>query len=127
MADKEKLLVVEDDPRMLEVLRDVFIAGGYEVISATNGVEALHAYDEHSPDLVITDIKMPVMDGLEMVVELRKKRADVKVIYVTGWVTEANIAERLEKDIAEHPDYRILQKPFKIDEVWKLTDEYLSE
>ncbi len=127
MSEKGKLLVVEDDARMLEVLRDVFIAGGYEVISATNGMEALHAYDKHLPDLVITDIKMPVIDGLEMVAALRVKNPDVKVIYVTGWVTETDIAERLEKDINEHPDYRILQKPFKIDEVWKMTEEYLSE
>jgi CheY-like chemotaxis protein len=70
---------------------------------------------------------MPELDGIEMVKELRKRQKDVRVIFVTGWFQEKDIATRLNKELRENPRYRLLQKPFKIETVWEMTEKYLSE
>lgn len=73
-----KLLLVEDDKNLSYIVQSGLqdIIGGYEVITACNGEEGLEAWKAHRPDIIISDIDMPVMDGFEMVRRIRATDED---------------------------------------------------
>lgn len=64
-----KLLLIEDDPTFSYIMKSGLqeIIGGYEVITATNGAEGLKAWEQYHPDIIVSDIDMPVMNGYQMV------------------------------------------------------------
>jgi len=124
---KKKVMVVEDEESVRELMCDIYVTGGYDVEAAANGLEGLKLYEKFQPDIVITDIKMPEMDGITMARELRKTYPKVKVIFVTGWFQEEAISKQLNIELRQCPKYRLIQKPFKIETVWRMTDEYLEE
>ncbi|GAA0495737.1 hypothetical protein Ade02nite_18220 [Paractinoplanes deccanensis] len=92
-----KVLVVDDEPDLRFLHRRILSRAGHEVIEAGDGVAALEAVRSSPPDLVVTDVMMPVMDGIEFIRELRADPATaaIPVLAVSGdWqlVTEADVA-----------------------------------
>jgi CheY-like chemotaxis protein len=79
-----RILVVEDDPRVREVLHQALAAAGYDVVATADGEEALAAYAAAPADLVITDLLMPRKDGVETIRGLRHRHPSAKVIAVTA-------------------------------------------
>ena len=79
-----RILVIDDDPLVLEVLSEMLTAAGYEVVGASNGKEGVSLYRAAPFDLVLTDIIMPEKDGLEVVMELRRDFPEVKIIALSG-------------------------------------------
>ena len=71
MVPLSVILVVDDEPDLRFLLRRVFEAGGHEVLEAGNGADALASVRRSPPDLVVTDVMMPVMDGVELIRRLR--------------------------------------------------------
>ena len=67
-----RILIVDDEPQILRMLRASLTVSGYEVVSASNGLEGFDAFERLQPDLVITDMSMPVMDGLSLTREIRR-------------------------------------------------------
>ena len=100
------ILVVDDDPNMRFLLRLIFESRGYEVTEAQHGVAALIRIKNALPDLVVTDIKMPVMDGGELIKHLRSdpQTADLPILAVT--------ANRYAQTDAADADV-VLDKPFR--------------
>ena len=80
----KKVLIVDDEPDFCDVLRDFLGSKGYEVAIALSGEEALLAYMQERPDVVLLDIKMPGMDGLETLRELKTIDPAASVIMVTA-------------------------------------------
>ena len=74
---KSKILIVEDEPAMVAGLRDNFEYEGYDVISAEDGVSGLERALSDSPDLIVLDVMMPRMSGLDVCKQLKAKRAVV--------------------------------------------------
>jgi len=70
--DNSRILVVEDSPQMLNLIRTILMRTGFEVITATNGHEGLEAIRSHEVDLIVSDVMMPEMDGFEFCREVRK-------------------------------------------------------
>lgn len=68
---KQRVLVVDDDPRIIRFIRASLMAHGYEVLTATNGEEALEVVKMNTPDIMLLDIRLPVKDGFEVLQELR--------------------------------------------------------
>jgi response regulator RpfG family c-di-GMP phosphodiesterase len=85
-AEREEgpVLIVDDDSHVREVLHDIFLTGGYACRVATNGREALDVFSASRPPLTVTDVKMPVMDGLEFLKHARVMDPDAVVLVLTG-------------------------------------------
>jgi two-component system, cell cycle sensor histidine kinase and response regulator CckA len=81
-----RILVVDDDAHMCEYVSRVMEAAGYRVTRASSGVAAMATVaEEGPPDLLLTDLKMPQMDGDELAAKLRQATPDLKVLYLTGF------------------------------------------
>lgn len=83
----KKILVAEDIESNMLLMANILRHHGYEVIEATNGLQALELAQQHCPDLILMDMKMPVMNGIEAIRQLRKdeKTAGIKIIAVTSF------------------------------------------
>jgi CheY-like chemotaxis protein len=78
------ILIIDDDPAIREELRDALEAWGYAVTDAANGREGLKLIKKAVPDIVITDIMMPEMDGIEIVRSLRETHPTLRIIALSG-------------------------------------------
>ena len=92
----DKLLLIDDEPDILRVLSMSLKADGYDVISAQSGREGIAAFEKEKPDIVITDIKMPGMDGIEVLKKVKGLDADTEVIIITGHGDIENAIEALK-------------------------------
>jgi signal transduction histidine kinase len=79
-----RILLVDDEPGIRKVLGITLADGGYSVTTAENGEEALRRFREHRPDVVLTDIKMPDMDGIELLQHIKAESPDTEVVMFTG-------------------------------------------
>ena len=111
MDRKQRILVVDDEAQIARVLRAGLAARGYDVRSASDGALALAAFDEWAPDLVITDLSMPGVDGVELCRRLRAHSA-VPIIVLSVRDEERTKVEALD---AGADDY--VTKPFGIEEL----------
>jgi DNA-binding response OmpR family regulator len=109
---RAKILVVEDEPAMVAGLRDNFEFEGYEVITARDGIEGLERALDESPDLVVLDVMMPRMSGLEVCKQLRAKRASLPIIMLTARGQEVDKVVGLELGADDY-----VTKPFSIREL----------
>jgi two-component system, cell cycle response regulator DivK len=82
----EQILVVEDNEMNMKLFRDVLVATGYRTLEATTGVEAVHIASEHTPDLVLMDIQLPDLDGVQALQRLRAdaRTATIPVLALTA-------------------------------------------
>lgn len=78
------IIIIDDDPELREMLEESLVTASHHVITATNGKEGLRLADAYLPDIAITDIIMPEMEGLETIQQLRAKQANLKIIAISG-------------------------------------------
>jgi two-component system, NtrC family, sensor kinase len=90
-----KILLIDDEPDIVRVLSRSLKADGYEVSSAASGAEGLAEFDRVRPEIVITDIKMPGMDGIEVLKQVKQREPDAEVIIITGHGDIHNAVESL--------------------------------
>ena len=100
-----KILVVDDEPDMLELMMMVLTRKGYQALGATNGADAIIINDKENPDLIILDLRMLEMDGIETLRHIRKKDAKVRVIILSGLPdgadSPATVKEMADLDVSE--------------------------
>jgi DNA-binding NtrC family response regulator len=108
----EKVLVVEDEKDVREVVSEMLKGWGYEPVVAENGKVGLDMFRSHLFSLVITDIRMPVMDGLDMLKLIRKDDPKIPIVVITGYPTVDSAVESL----VEGADYYIV-KPINMDDL----------
>jgi len=106
------VMIVDDEPSILKSLRGLLSDEGFEVVTADNGYEALKLIDQESPDLVLLDIWMPGIDGIETLTDIKKDNPHIQVIMITGHGT-IETAVRATKLGA----YDFIEKPLSIDKV----------
>jgi DNA-binding response OmpR family regulator len=107
-----KILIVEDEPHMVAGLRDNFEFEGYEVVTAGDGVAGLERALKESPDLVILDVMMPRMSGLDVCKQLKAKRPSTPIIMLTARGQEVDKVVGLELGADDY-----VTKPFSIREL----------
>lgn len=118
------ILLVDDDDLFAEMLQKSLIHYGYKVVRARNGNEALEFYNPQTVDLVLTDLIMPDMEGVELIVALRKVHPAVKVIAMSGGGRNQPDAYLI---IAKHVGaVKTLAKPFELEELHTAITECLN-
>ena len=119
-----RILVVDDEPFIVQLVADMLSEEGYKVDTAANGLLALEQIRQHPYDLILSDLRMPALDGLALYRELEQNWPDLlnRIIFVSGTI--------------EQPEYRsflketgvpILPKPFDLDELRLLTERHLAK
>ena len=109
---KDNILVVDDDPDIREVLKDRLESLGYNVFSGASGVEALELLEKQNPQIVLLDIEMPEMSGLEALKEIRKRQIDITVVMITAHGTIERAVEAIRQGA-----YDFIPKPFEPDHI----------
>jgi len=119
---KRKILVVDDNKETCDVLTQIFAEQGYQTFSALGGRLALDTVKKKKPELVLLDIKMPKMDGMEVLKRIKKIDKDVVVVMITGYgaLDTAKEAMRLGA-------YDYATKPFDLDFIKAVIKDALSE
>jgi CheY-like chemotaxis protein len=103
-----RILVVDDEPLVLQVMVRGLQAAGYEVVAAGDGVDALAKAQEQPFDLVVVDSIMPRMGGPELVIHLRSLQPGIPVLHVTGYLNETRLLERYPRNVPT------IGKPFNL-------------
>jgi len=116
------ILIVDDEEIALTNMQHVLMKDGYHCLTAKNGVEALEVFAKNDIDLVITDLKMEHMDGIELLGHVNRLYPDTQVIMVTGFATVSSAVEALKKGAAHY-----LGKPVNLDELRKTVKEVLEQ
>ena len=123
MSGKKKLLLVEDNHDILDLL-EVFLYDDFEITSVLNGFEGLKTAEELVPDLIITDIMMPVMDGIKFLNNLRKKQkiSLVPVIAITSFAKKLNVKSLLSMGFNG-----VVSKPFNREAILEVIRNVLNK
>ena len=109
---KHKILVIDDDPSLRRVLEYNLEEDGYEVTVAASGSEGLQAFDELGPALVITDLKMPGIDGFHVLREIKERSPETLVMIITAFGAVETAVEAMKLGA-----YDYITKPFNRDEL----------
>jgi DNA-binding response OmpR family regulator len=105
---KTKLLFVEDDAAFLYIVKNSFeLNGKYEIQTASNGQEGLEMYSSFNPDVIVSDIKMPILDGMEMLRKIRDRNESIPFLLVTEQTNVNNLLRGYEL----HAD-NFIKKPY---------------
>jgi DNA-binding NtrC family response regulator len=124
MSNAKRILVIDDEPTALDLLRRILEMDGYEVLSAVNGQEGVELFRQHPCDLVITDMVMPVKDGLQTILDLRSYVPDLPVIAISGGGT---ISKERYLTVAGYLDRVItIAKPFAAEEITEAVEKLLQ-
>ncbi|MFS8606002.1 response regulator [Priestia aryabhattai] len=116
----EKILIVDDQYGIRILLTEVLQKEGYTTFQAANGFQAIDITKEQAPDLVLLDMKIPGMDGIEILKRLKQHDETIKVIIMTAYGELDMIQEA--KDLGA---LTYFAKPFDIDEIRKVVREYI--
>ncbi len=120
---KHRILIVDDDEAQCQLLSDSLSAEGYETGTANDGLDALQKMETFDPDVILTDLNMPRMDGFELMTELRRRDSPTPVIALTGFGS-------VEKAVAIVHDLKafwFLEKPVKMGALVPLVERALSQ
>jgi DNA-binding NtrC family response regulator len=117
-----KLFVIDDDQTLQQLFRDAFLPPRYELFVAGDGLEAVSTIEEISPDVVVLDLNMPKMKGLEVLQEIRAKDDEVEVIVLTGHGTISDAVEAMRLGA-----YDFLSKPMKISHLQAIIEKALEK
>ncbi|MCK6623413.1 MAG: sigma-54-dependent Fis family transcriptional regulator [Calditrichaceae bacterium] len=107
-----RVMVVDDEESIREVLSNYLESLGYEVQTASDGQDALGKFEAGAYDLIVSDLLMPVVDGLELLRKVREKDRDVIFLMITGYPSIETAVEAIKKGA-----YDYITKPFHMEDV----------
>lgn len=112
MGEKKRILIIDDEPATLDLLKHVLESAGYETVLAANGREGVEIFQQRPCDLVVTDMVMPEQDGLQTILDLRLDDLDLPVIAISGGGT---ISKERYLTVASYLEgVETLAKPFSM-------------
>jgi len=123
MAKPYKILIIDDNEEVLNVLYNFFIKKKYDVVSASNGLDGLKLFETEKDgfDLVITDLIMPNISGVAVITIVKRKYPNMPVIAITGWGEHPKALA-----IESHADL-VFRKPFELSMLDKAITDLLSQ
>ncbi len=117
-----KILIVDDEPDIVEVLADRLEASGFDVRAVPNARDCYTAVDEDAPDLILLDIQMPDIGGMETLVELKKDHPEVPVLMIS-----ASSAPEVAREAIQGGAEGFVLNPFEPEELMQSINEVLGE
>ncbi|UCG61947.1 MAG: response regulator [Candidatus Zixiibacteriota bacterium] len=120
--NQHSILVVDDELLIRDLLYDFFTEQGWDISVAESGEKALQILRSRKFDLVLTDLKMPVMDGLALTSQVKEEYPGLPVVIMTGYPSVDSAVSALRQKVA---DYII--KPFNINQLYKVVEEKINE
>lgn len=112
-----KVLVVDDEPGIRELFVDTLSPRGYEVFTAADGESALSVFEKEHPDILFVDIRMPGMDGVELVSRLKPAHEELHVVMITGHGKDEAVERALQLG-----SFACLMKPFSVRDIVEMTE-----
>ena len=116
------ILIVDDDQKIGAVLSEILQTKGFSTIQASGGRQALEQMREAAPDVILLDLKMPGMDGLQLLQEIRKTGSKTDVIMVTAYGEVESYLKAMSLGAAEY-----INKPIRIKELKRIVHKVLTE
>lgn len=113
-----RILLVDDDIQFLEATEYMLKYENYDVVTAKNGEEAIKKYSESSPDIVLMDLKMPVMNGYDAFFKIKKQHPDAKIVFTSAYAINNEEFAKAKKSGL----YGLLTKPFDLNELNSLVE-----
>ncbi len=110
MSDKFSILIVDDDQQIAETLKDILLLIGYDAMVAFSGKEAMEKVKDAGFNLLLADIKMPVMDGVDLCKATKQIQPDIPVVMMTAYAHDSLLKKRLNAEAVD-----VIQKPLDID------------
>lgn len=107
-----KVLLVDDEPRILLLLQSLLKTNGYEIETARDGASALAIVNKGGIDITVTDLRMAPMDGMQLFAEIKKVRPGMPVILLTAYASVETAIEAMKEGVFDY-----LTKPFKVDDI----------
>jgi len=123
---KKRILVVEDEPELQKFFQQILIMEGYNSRIAEDGIKGYEAYYSFKPDLMLCDVVMPWISGLELVGKIRKMDSKIKVIYMSGFFDITPLKGKFNDEVIRY-GYHTLAKPFTVSKMLILIKNYLNE
>jgi CheY-like chemotaxis protein len=121
MQGRETILLAEDDRLVRDATVAILEYGGYRVIIAKNGQEAVRQFRENSVDMLLFDVIMPVMNGVEAYRIIKNIAPHVRILFTSGYTDEV-----LDRELFETKDVRLLHKPVPPDTLLRAVREVLD-
>lgn len=120
--EKGRILVIDDEEIVRVSCKRTLVPEGYEVDTAASGKEGLDLFEESKYDLVLIDLKMPGIDGIEVLVNIKRQHPEQNVMIMTGYDTIEHIVESISSGAAHY-----LEKPFTPDTLIERINEVLGQ
>jgi DNA-binding NtrC family response regulator len=118
MSDRKlRILVLDDEPIVCKRLQPALEKLGYEVDTFTQSVEAMHQIQQTAYDIIITDLKMKEIDGMQFLTEAKKRHPGTEVIVITGFATMETAKQSFQKGV-----FDFIAKPFKLSEIQEVVN-----
>ncbi|MDF2178872.1 PAS domain S-box protein [Aliiglaciecola sp. CAU 1673] len=123
LMESKTVMFVDDEPDIRELFASFLKVLGHQSVFASDGAEAIGLYQEHRDkiDLVILDMIMPIMNGKDTFMEMKKINPNVKVVVASGYTAENSVTEMIELGVCE-----VISKPFKLDEIKDCINKFSS-
>lgn len=115
---KERILIVDDQLGIRLLLKEILQKEGYSTFQAANGYQAIEITKKENPDLVLLDMRLPEMNGIEILQELKKISPDIRVIIMTAYGEQELIDTAKNIGILDY-----ITKPFEIEEIRRIVEE----
>jgi DNA-binding NtrC family response regulator len=112
MPDKIRIMVIDDEPLMRVTIQDALIAEGYEVVTAETGRKGLDLFRDNQTDILVTDLKLPDMDGIQVLKEVKTRNPETHVIVITAYGSIDSAVTAMKEGASDY-----LTKPFSMDEL----------
>jgi DNA-binding NtrC family response regulator len=119
---KPKILIIDDEAIVRISCKKCLLPEGYDVDSAENGIEGLRLVESNAYDLILTDLKMPDMDGIEFLAKIKETHPNARVIMITGYSTTEHAEQAMRSGA-----YNYIEKPFTPETLVKAVKDALSD
>ena len=118
----KKILIIEDDPNFVSILKEKFVSEGFSTFTAQDGKEGLHVSEKEKPDLIISDVLLPMLNGIDMIKQIKEKNSDMPVILLTN-VKDPGYSDAIKK--MKKTDY-LIKSDTRLDDIVKIAKKRLK-